>query len=191
MVNSCREKHSAARFDVVSRLRQRSPLRMTSLRPDHTASTAQTLLSTKPSRSATARITSSLTVVATLDLLRPRPRDPHRGAPLQFAAQAHELCLQFGRIGHEEMRDIDCRAGLRFNDKARRQLRIAGRHVAPYAQPARRLDAELGGERVSRIAGRRRGAYTASTRAGFRRSTCNASAAMKKPKPIASAQAPG
>src|SRR5262245_3245947 len=45
---------------------QRSSLRTTSLSPDHTSSTAQTLMSTKPSGSATSRTTSSVISVGTL-----------------------------------------------------------------------------------------------------------------------------
>src|SRR5213596_1579866 len=44
---------------------QRSSLRTTSLRPDQTSLTAQTLTSTYPSGSASSRIASSVTVVGT------------------------------------------------------------------------------------------------------------------------------
>src|SRR4051812_44107628 len=46
---------------------QRSSLRITSFKPDHTSLTAHTFTSTKPSGSATARIVSSVMSVATPD----------------------------------------------------------------------------------------------------------------------------
>jgi len=49
------------RMPAARRTRQRSALRTTSLRPDHTASTAHTLTSTKPSGSASSRTVSSVT----------------------------------------------------------------------------------------------------------------------------------
>src|SRR5262249_39148163 len=46
---------------------ERSSLRITSFRPDHTSVTAHTLMSTKPSGSATSRTVSSVMSVGTFD----------------------------------------------------------------------------------------------------------------------------
>ncbi len=74
-----------------------SLFRITSFSPDHTASTAHTLISTSPSGNATSRTPSSVMSVSIFDALRDgllRPRHPNRSILRQHSAQPHQMLAQ-------------------------------------------------------------------------------------------------